>query len=176
MRSEISKPASLRTSLRRRISSRGEAFLAELVVECGVERGRGTALLRERELVVGRGADLDVVGGQVEGRSVGEAERVVTLGLDRAAHLEGRRNSQGILHLRGAGTRLRPETPEVRDDHVVEQTFEVGDELDVLHVERVGDFRDRRIRERDTVREHDERAAQRLAHLETRVVACVQTE
>ena len=85
MRSAISKPSALRWSLSSADQLARDALGAELVVEGGVERDRVAAVLRERELLVRRGADLDVVGPERDGRAVDEREVVAAVGVERAA-------------------------------------------------------------------------------------------
>ena len=73
MRSAISKPVGLAVVVEQTDELAGDAFGAQLVVEGGVERDRVAAVLRERELLVRLGADLDVVGLEAHGRAVDDS-------------------------------------------------------------------------------------------------------
>ena len=78
-----------------------------------------------------------------------------------------------------SGTCLPTFGPRVRKfgtHRVVEQTLEVGDRLELLHVERVGDLGRDRVGERAAVGQQHQRAPQRLAHLQLGLVARRQAE
>ena len=89
------------------------------------------------------GAHLDVVGASVTVSPVSSVERRTTPPASSARFTAGAVGGEQRGLDRGHQLAdLRAERPEVRHDRVVEQTFEVGDGLDALHVELVGDLGD----------------------------------
>ena len=124
MRSLISKPCSLRRSLSARLSSRACALGAEVVVEGEVERDRVRAVLREREVLVLLGADLDVAGFEAHRRSPSTSSVNAPVVVERAPHLGAVDLFEQLLDTRRLLAEPRSERAEVRHDAVRQQPFE----------------------------------------------------
>ena len=89
----------------------------------------------------------------------------------RAGPRRRRPSASSCLHRGHELAEARAERAEVRHDGVVEQALEVGDDLELLHVELVGDLGGDRRRENVAAGHEHERRAERLAHAELGVAA-----
>ena len=113
-----------------------DALGAEVVVEREVERDRVRTVLREREVLVLLGADLDVVGLELHTFAV-DVERVGTLLVEGAAHLAAVDDFEQRLHAVRELAEARAEGAEVRHDAVRQESFERLDDLELLDVQLV---------------------------------------
>ena len=174
IRSAISSPSALRRSLSARMSSRAMPSArssSSSVVSSATAYAAVLARARAPRADAARTSTSS--GPSVDGRAVVERRaRSVPSVVERALHRGAVGARERVLHQRHLLADRGPSARKFGHDRVVEQPFEVGDRLELLHVERVGDLGDDRVGERRVaVGQQHERAAQRLAHLELRLVA-----